>query len=91
MDEFLEKNNVIPAYHHGSRKGHSTMTATITLQNFINRNQDKNWYTAVMLTDLSSAFDTCNHDLLTSKAEHIGIRGVSLEIMKSYLKDRNIL
>ena len=88
FDEFFDTNKVFPPTHHGSRKSHSTTTASMVIQHALNSNQDKQKFSAVLLTDLSSAFDTCDHRLLLHKAEHIGIRGNALAILTSYLADR---
>merc|ERR1711954_277342 len=58
------------------------------IQHALNSNQDKQKFSAVILTDLSSAFDTCDHRLLLHKAEHIGIQGNAPAILTSYLADR---
>ena len=49
---------------------------------------DKNNKPLAIFLDLSKAFDTVAHDKLFIKLHSLGIRGVALELIKSYLSNR---
>ena len=37
---------------------------------------------------LKKALDTINHNILLKKLDHYGIRGINLDLFKSYISDR---
>ena len=49
---------------------------------------DKNELTAGVFIDLRKAFNTVDHDILLTKLHHYGIRGLSHDWFRSYLKGR---
>ena len=69
-------------------RSHSTTTALTQIYNILYKNHENDKISAVVPTDLSSAFETVNSDILCCKLEHYGIRGAELKIFRSFLTDR---
>ena len=86
--EFIERFEILYCYQFGFRKNNSTNFALIHLTNKIATAIDQNKITAGVFVDLSKAFDTLNHQILFSKLERYGIRGVALQWIKSYFENR---
>ena len=85
---FIEKYQILYKFQYGFRKNHSTEHALIELVDQIRLNMDKKQMTCGIFIDLSKAFDTVNHNILLAKLENYGIRGKTLDLLKSYLSDR---
>ena len=43
-----------------------------------------------MLLDLSSAFDTVDHEILLEECSRLGIRNKALDLVRSYLSNRTV-
>ena len=71
------------------KKGHSTETEFIKVQNDFLRAIDNRDSVILLMLDLSAAFDTVHHSiLLTRLSNSYGLRGVVLDWFRSYLTSR---
>ena len=61
----------------------NTQQAIIQLVDKITAAIEQKEYTIGIFLDLSKAFDTVDHNILLSKLEHHGIRGIALEWFKN--------
>ena len=69
---------------------HSTETALLSVQNDLVNSIGKKNLAALVLLDLSAAFDTINHDILLRRmSARFGITGTSLKWFESYLSNRS--
>lgn len=84
-----ECEKLFPANQSAYRQCHSTETAVCIVHNDIVRAVDRGHVTAVVLLDLSSAFDTVDHQVLLDVLEkRFVVGGVALSWFRSYLADR---
>ena len=92
LDQFnshCDQHSLLPEYQSAYRKHHSCKTSLVKLVNNILRNMEKQLVTAIVILDLSTAFDTVDHDqLLEVLATRFGIQGNALEWYRNYLKPR---
>ena len=89
MIEYLEENGLLHPSHHGFRKSHSTTTALLEMYaNWVEAQEDDK-ITAVVLLDLSAAFDLVDKEILIEKLKLYGFEENSTSWMESYLTGRN--
>jgi len=89
MESYLSAAGLLPRHQSAYRKGHSTETALVKVCSDLIGMMDSGEQALLALLDLSSAFDTVNHDiLLTRLSRSFGVRGDILSWMRSYLSGR---
>ena len=85
---FLNIFNCISELQFGFRAKHSTSHALISITEKIREALDTGHFACGVFIDLQKAFDTVDHDILVSKLEYYGVRGVVKNWFSSYFKNR---
>ena len=85
---FLEENKCLYSNQFGFRNQHSTNHALINITEKIRNGLDNSEYVCGVFLDFQKAFDTVNHKILLSKLQYYGIRGVTLNLLQTYLANR---
>ena len=55
---------------------------------FVQKRLSKKHNVGTVFMDLSRAFDVMNHDILKVKLEHYGFRGIFLDFIMSFIRER---
>ena len=89
LNDYLNSNELYCEVQSGYRKGHSCETLLIKLNDDLIKEADKNNFVALLLLDLSAAFDAVDHGILLHKLQSLyGIKSHALKWFKSYLANR---
>ena len=86
--KFFNENNILSKNQFGFVGGHSTCDAMCELVGQITTHLNAGEKSIAVFLDLAKAFDTVPHDKLLSILDNYGVRGVVLNVFKSYLTDR---
>ena len=88
MIVFIDKNKILSDTQFGFRKKMSTETALMKFMDYVHSGLAAKHFVGTVFMDLSKAFDVMNHDILKLKLEHYGFRGIFLELIMSFVRDR---
>lgn len=89
LSQFLENNEILNVMQFGFRAGINTDYALSYVNDFACTCMDQRKPALTVLLDLAKAFDTVNHLTLLEKLQDCGVRGIALEIFRSYLTNRS--
>lgn len=84
----LHKYILISANQYGFQRGKSTESALLNLREKLISKIENQSYTIGIFVDFNKAFDSIKHNILFYKLPHYGIRGLSLNLLRSYLSNR---
>ena len=86
MYSFISVNQILHPNQFGFRKNLSTeLAVTKIYQNYVKQIED-NKITCSIFLDIKKAFDSVNHNILIHKLYQLGFRGLTLDLLKSFLK-----
>ena len=88
ITKILNDRGYIDENQYGFRKKHSTEDAILKFVDQIEKELSDKKHVVSVFVDVTKAFDSCDHEILIKKIEKIGLTGKSLDVIKSYLKDR---
>lgn len=85
---FMEKNNFLYKSQYGFRRRSGTDNAAHEVITFIRDGLNDGMKVSAVFIDLKKAFDLVDHKVLIEVLEKMGIRGIPLKLIESYLSDR---
>ena len=85
----IHQHDLDNSYQSAYKSGHSTETALLSIKNDIHLSLSRGEATALVLLDLSAAFNTIDHStLLGCLLDWFGVGGSALKWFSSYLTER---
>ena len=88
LNHYFNANDSLSPSQYGFRQGKSTIDALLNTMQYVYDNLDRNRLVLSFFLDFSKAFDCVDHELLITKLDNHGIRGLELNYFKSYLSNR---
>jgi Reverse transcriptase (RNA-dependent DNA polymerase) len=90
LQNFISNNNLLNSSQYANTKYHSIETILLAVHYHTIRAINQRQNTCLCLIDLSTAFDTIDHSILTERlSSWFGISGTVLNWIKSYLSSRS--
>ena len=87
LDTHKTVHGLYEPFQSAYRRGHSTETAVLRVQNDILRAVDDGHCVLLVLLDLSAAFDTVSHNIILRRlSSGFGIKGNAIKWIESYLR-----
>ena len=87
--DYLTASKKLAKTQSGNRKLHSTETALLCVTDDLLQAIDDKKISALVLLDMSKAFDSIRHDILFQKLQALGVSSLSLDWFHSYLVGRS--
>ena len=89
LTTYLEEEKRLKNHQSGNKKLHSTETLNLLISDTVFESMDRKEITALVLLDLSKAFDSIDHSLLLTKLRSLGVSSSAVDWFNSYLSGRS--
>ena len=86
----METNSILNDDQFGFRPGRSVEDQLLLTYNAVSKWMDTGNVVDIILFDFSKAFDTVNHQILFTKLNLLGINGIILSWIKTFLTNRSM-
>ena len=87
LQALLDETDALDPFQSGFRPCHGTETALVALYDDLLREADRGKLSMLVLLDISAAFDTIDHGILLGRLSELGIGGLVLACLHSFLED----
>ena len=87
--QYINENEILNIRQYGFREKLATVFVLIDILDNLTKAIDNKEHTVGVFNDLKKAFDTINHDILLTKMNNYGVRGLPLEWLRSYVHNRS--
>ena len=91
LSNCLEKRQLIYSKHFGFHSHHSTVHAVVSIIDKVQKAIEDRKYSCEIFLYFSKAFDTVNHEIILTKLEFYGMRGIVKDWFTSCLRNRKQL
>ena len=88
MISFIDKHKIIVPFQYGFRSNSNTSDALLEFTNDIYSSIDLGKISCSVFLDFQKAFDCVDINILLTKLEHLGFRGINFKWLESFLKNR---
>lgn len=90
LPTYIAENNLLDHSQFGFREGNGTETALVTVTEELRKPLDAGKKAALILLDLSAAFDTISHKILADRMKKLGFHDSAIQLMVSYFTNRTV-
>ena len=87
LQAHLDETEALDPFQSGFRPRHDTEMQLVALHDDLLREADRGKVSLLVLLDISVAFDTIDHSILLGRLSELGIGGLALAWLHSFLED----